>query len=214
MDASNTSLTGQINSLGHTFTFGNPAGFSATSLSGFNTVWLDGFSNYGNDGTLNAKLTSFLTGGGTVLVQSPGFGTESLSSYPLGATLAANYTYPPGENFIRIVNAGHALNAGLTQVGLAGWNPSAAGVFTANGAFTVLADNGVGTETISLVQSVGAGTLVYTQLGISQRLANASDPVALQFLDNVIRTSVPEPATVGLLMLGAGAVFGAGRRRA
>jgi hypothetical protein len=118
MDSINPLLTGQLNSLGYAFTFVTVGNFASASTAGYSAIWLDGFSNYGNDGTLSAKLTSFMNGGGTVLVQNPGFGTEAIESYPFGAQLSAIYTIPPGENLVRIVNAGHPINAGLTGAGL------------------------------------------------------------------------------------------------
>ncbi len=202
MDSSNSGFTTALNTLGNTYTFVPPSGFLGTSLGGFTVVWLDGFSLY-NSG-LNTKLTDFLNAGGTVLVQSPGFGSESISEYPLGATLSAVYSYPPGENLIRLAAPGNPLNAGLTEAGLSNWNPSAGGYFTAAGDFTVVTDNGAIDQLITLERNVGAGTLVYTQQGISQRLSGVSDPAALRLLHNVIQTAVPEPGMIGLFVLGAG----------
>ena len=212
MDSSNPGFTSRLDSLGHSYTYVPPASFIGTSLSGFNVIWLDGFSLY-NSG-LSPKLTDFLNGGGTVLVQSPGFGSEPLSDYPLGSTLSTVFTFPPGENLVRITVPGHPINAGLTQADLSGWNPSGAGYFTASGDFTVLMDNGESDQFITLVQNVGAGTLVYTQQGISQRLTTLNDPGALTLLNNVIVTVVPEPSVIGLWVLGAGMlVAGVNARR-
>ena len=210
MDNSNPGFVANLNSLGHTYTFVPTDSFTSTSLTGFNAVWLDGFSFYG--GGLSAQLTSFLNGGGTVLVQNPGFGTEQISDYPLGSSLTPVYTIPPGENLIRIAASSHPINAGLTGSALSGWTPSAGGYFSTVGDFTVLTDNGTSGEAITLAQAVGAGTLVYTQQGLSQRLASTSDPAALLLLNNIFLTAVPEPGVFGLLALGAG-MFSAVRVR-
>ncbi|MBI3874844.1 MAG: PEP-CTERM sorting domain-containing protein [Verrucomicrobia bacterium] len=204
MDSGNTTFTSSLSSVNASFQFVAPASFSATSTAGYNVIWLDGFSNFGNDGTLNSKLSSFLTGGGTVIVQSPGFGTESLATdYPLGSQLSALYTYPPGENLIRLLNTSNPLNAGLTGSGLSGWNASAAGIFTTvNGPFTILADNGSGNQYITIYITVGSGNLIYTQLGVSQRLSAVNDPQAITFLNNIVAASVPEPASLALLAFG------------
>ncbi len=203
MDSSNPTFTGNLSSVNATFQIVAPASFSATSTAGYNVLWLDGYSNFGNDGTLNGKLSSFLTGGGTVIVQNPGFGTEAMTDYPFGSQLSALYTYPPGENLIRIVNPSHPLNAGLTGPGLSGWNASAGGIFTAvNGPFTILADNGSGNKYITIYMAVGSGNLIYTQLDISGRLSNVNDPQAIAFLNNIMAASVPEPASLALLAFG------------
>ncbi len=211
MDSSNAGFTASLARLGHTYTFVPTGSFTSTSLAGFDAVWLDGFSFYG--GGLSAQLTGFLNGGGTVLVQNPGFGTEPISDYPLGSSLTPVYTFPPGENLVRIADPAHPVNAGLTQGALSGWSPSAYGFFTTVGGFTVLTDNGTSGESITIAQAVGAGTLVYTQQGISERLATTSDPAALLLLDNIIPTAVPEPGVFGLLVLGAGTVAAGVRSR-
>jgi hypothetical protein len=124
-----------IAGLGHTAVFVAPSNFASTSLAGFDAVWLDGFSQYGT-GTWQQNLLAFMHTGGNVFVQNPGFGSESLSMYPLGAPLSASYTCSSGgENAIAIVDAtsplgaNHAVNAGLTNAGLSNWGPAACGYF-------------------------------------------------------------------------------------
>src|SRR3954454_21192956 len=99
MDPSNTNLTTAIAGLGHQAVFVAPVNFAATSLAGFDAVWLDGFSQYGA-GNWPANLVAFMNAGGNVFVQNPGFGSEPLSTYPLGAQLTAIFTFPPGEDQI------------------------------------------------------------------------------------------------------------------
>ncbi|MCX7096534.1 MAG: PEP-CTERM sorting domain-containing protein [Methylococcales bacterium] len=215
MSQSNTNLTGAIAGLGHTAAFVAPANFAGTSLAGFDAVWLDGFSLYGM-GSWSADLLTFMNNGGNVFVQNPGFGSESLSQYPLGAQLSANFTYPPGENLISIVDtisplgANHAVNAGLTNAGLSQWAlASAFGYFSNIGAFSGLTSTGTAGEWVTIATKVGAGHLVYTQQGVSQYLSNpgpSSD--AARFLDNVVTltTSVPEPSSMTLLLLSFGLI--------
>src|SRR5262245_28347532 len=103
MDPSNANLTNTLAGLGHQAVFVAPFNFAATSLAGVDAVWLDGFSQYGG-GTWPANLVAFLTAGGNVFVQSPGFGSEPVSMYPLGAQLTSIFTFPPGEDQIAIVD--------------------------------------------------------------------------------------------------------------
>ncbi len=217
MDGSNPIFTTNLAKLaGNTFVFDSPANFSSTDLSGFSAVWLDGFSLYNS----LASLTPYLNAGGTVLVQSPGFGSEPLSDYPGTAGLTANFV---NENVIRVVNPGHPLNAGLTNANLSGWNDSAFGFFTGLPAeYTALSDDGTDGEFITLVRAFGAGTLVYTQQGISQSLSAEDLPLSsgqLTLLNNVISVNAsaaaPESSSFLLLVAGLGAfcVFRIRRRR-
>lgn len=201
MDQSNTNLTGAIAGLGHTAVFIAPVNFAGTSLAGFDAVWLDGFSQYGA-GSWPANLLAFINTGGNVFVQNPGFGSEAISMYPLGAQLTANFTFPPGEDTISIVDAlsplgaNHAVNAGLTDAGLSHWGPAAFGYFSDIGGFTGLTNTGTVGQWVTIVTQVGSGYLVYTQQGVSQFLSGATNPGpssdAALFLDNVVTlTSVP-----------------------
>lgn len=199
-----------IDSLGYNFTFVSPTVFGQTSLSGFSAVWLDGFSQFspgtpGNPGLSSANLVDFMNAGGVVFVQNPGFGSERLTAYPFGDEFGGVFTYPPGENTVRLTGSGNPINANLTDAGLSDWNASAYGYFTGNGSFTGASDNGTTGNWLTLGRQVGAGELVYTQQGVAQRLeANPSDPQALQLLGNVLNLhQVPEPGTVGLFLSGA-----------
>jgi len=213
----NTYLTGAIAGLGHTAVFVAPSNFASTSLAGFEAVWLDGFSQYGA-GSWSADLLAFMNTGGNVFVQNPGFGSESLSQYPQGTQLTANFTYPPGENLISIVDAisplgaNRAVNAGLTDAGLSEWVPASAfGYFSNIGAFTGLTSTGTAGQWVTIATQVSAGYLVYTQQGVSQYLSNAANPGpnsdAARFLDNVVTlANVPEPSTMTLVLLGFGLI--------
>ncbi len=211
---SNPNLTNTLSGLGLTADFVIPANFATTSLNGYDAVWMDGFSQFGSE-NWSANLITFMNGGGKLLVQNPGFGSEGMSSYPLGAQLSANFTYPPGQDTIVIVDttspvgANHPVNQGLSGSGLSGWNASAYGIFTNIGGFTGLTTTGTAGQWITIVSPVGEGYVVYTQQGISQYLGGASNPgagseVAL-FLKNVVTLSsnpVPEPSSISLFMLG------------
>jgi hypothetical protein len=220
MDGSNTNLTNAITGVALQAVFVAPSGFAATDLAGFDAVWLDGFSKYhwssGDD--LSAKLGTFMAAGGNVFVQNPGFGSEELALYPLGAQLAASFTYPPGIEGISIVDttgplgANHAINQGLVDAGLSDWDVSAYGYFTSIGAFTGLTDTGTAGQWITIASQVGSGYLVYTQQGVSQFLGTGSDTgaggrdQAARFLSNVVTLSAaaPEPSIVSLVLFGLG----------
>lgn len=196
MDSSNTTFTTNLNKLpGHTYTFVAPGAFSGTTLSGFRTVWLDGFSQY----TSLASLTLFLNAGGTVLIQSPGFGSEPLTAYPFTGQMTATFV-GTGPNSVRIVTAAHPLNAGLTNANLSNWPPNSAFGFLGNipAEYTLLTDDGNASELISIVRPVGSGLLVYTEQAISQSLSSSDLPVTsgqLTFLNNVLSVAVPEPSS-------------------
>lgn len=192
-----------LDSLGLTHTAVSPFNYGTTGLNGFHMVWLDGFSQYspgtpGNPGLSASALTSFMQGGGVVLVQNPGFGSEALAAYPFGDELAATFTFPPGEDTIRITDPANAVNTGLSGSSLSGWTPSAYGIFTGSlGSFSGISDNGSSGNWITLVRPVGAGELIYTQQGISERLAaNPADAAALAMVRNI--ASIPEPSPLTL----------------
>ena len=161
---------------------------------------------------------AFMNGGGKVLVQNPGFGSEGFSSYPLGSQINATFTNNPGQETISIVDttspvgANHPVNQGLSNAGLSNWGPSAYGYFTSIGGFTALTTTGTAGQWISIVNPVGAGYLVYTQQGISQYLSGSSNPGsgsnAAVFLNNAVtlssKNAIPEPDSIGLFLLGLG----------
>jgi hypothetical protein len=207
-----------IDSLGYNYTFVSPANFGSTSLSGYSAIWLDGFSQYspgtpGNPGLSSTALVNFMNAGGVVFVQNPGFGSDSLASYPFGGELSATFSFPPAENTARITSPQNPVNANLTTAGLSGWNPSAYGYFTTAGSFAGVSDNGTSGNWLTLVRPVGSGELVYTEQGVAQRLeADPSDPQSLQLLRNVLGLeNVPEPGSLGLLLAGGAGWLGCRR---
>ena len=214
LGGSDPAFTGALTSIGVNPTFVSASDYGTVSLAGFKAVWLDGFSQFspgtaGNPGLSATALVNFMTGGGVVLVQNPGFGSESMTAFPFGSELSAVFTTPPGENTVRLTGSLSPVNAHLTSAGLSGWNPSAYGIFTSAGSFTALSDNGTDGNYLTLVRPVGSGLLVYTQQGIGQRLsADPTDPQALQFLGNVFAQAVvPEPSTIALWSIGVGALL-------
>jgi len=197
MDPSNSTLTGNLSQLsGNTYTFVNPSAFAATNLAGFDLVWLDGFSLFSN----LTSLTPYLNSGGRVLVQNPGFGSEPITQYPHGTGFATSFT---SENSIRILAPGDFMNGGLTNANLSGWGPSAYGFFsTVPAGFTVLSDDGITGEAVTIRFNTGPGLLVYTEQGISQYLRTQSftaGAAPLQFVENML--GAPEPGTSALLLL-------------
>ncbi len=172
-------LAGNLGKLdGNSYTFVDTSLFAGISLSGYDLVWLDGFSQYVD----LSSLTPYLNAGGRVLVQNPGFGSEPLSAYPGGAALSAIFE---SKDSVRIVAPDDFLNLGLTNDGLSGWGPSAYGFFsTVSQGFLVLTDDGTSGESITIRQSSGPGTLVYTQQGaqpvsIQQRCRTRLAPAAI-----------------------------------
>ena len=203
MDENNPNLTGAIAGLGHTATFVPALGFAGADLAPYDAVWLDGFSEYGAD--LSDELLAFLNSGGNVFVQNPGFGSQPLSMYPLGAQLAATLTNPPGEAAVRIVTPGHVMNAGLTDEGLSELTPAAFGHFGTIGGFIGLTDTGTDGRWVTIVFNVNnRGFLVYTQQGVAQYLGSAANPGptsdAATFLNNVVTLS-PRPFHEAILDL-------------
>lgn len=188
-DGSNPFLVANLTILDHNYENIPPFLFDNADLVGRDAVWLDGFSHY--PGLDSAALTEFVRQGGRLLVQNPGFGSEPLSEYPFGAELQANFVT---RNSIRIRQAGHLLNEGLSNIGLSNWEPeSAFGYFGSSiGSFTGLTDAGVNGEWITVVRRVGAGLIVYTQQGLSQALSTADFSVVdaeLRLLGNALATS-------------------------
>jgi hypothetical protein len=222
MDSSNPTFTTNLSKLTHSFTFVSPGDFGTTDLSGFDDIWLDGFSLY--TPAALARLTPFLAGGGTVLVQSAGFGSEPLSDYPFTAGLSQTFL-GIGPSAVHIADPGNPLNAGLTDASLSNWpllppgtTGSYFGVFTTVPAdYTILTDTGNSDEAVSIVKTTGPGIMVYTQQGISQSLTAVDLPVSsgqLTFLNNVL--TVPEPSSfilTGIALTGAGLQYVVRRTR-
>jgi hypothetical protein len=210
-DSSNGTFTGNLAQLAqNAYVFVAPSDFATTAISGFGLVWLDGFSDYAS----LSSLGPYLAGGGTLLVQNPGFGSNPLSEYPNSAGLLAVFQT---SDTVHILAPSDPLNAGLTDGGLSGWGDSAYGYFSpVPGGFTTLSNNGNSGEAITLSARVGAGWLIYTQQGISQYLSSqdfAAISAPLTLIDNV--TSVPEPS-FGFVFCALAAIVGirsAGRRR-
>jgi hypothetical protein len=198
--------------LGYSVTTVSPFEYGTHSLVGYHAIWLDGFSQYspgtpGNPGLSADSLISFMNGGGVVLVENPGFGSERLTAYPFGAELLNQYVF---GNSIRILDSTSPVFAGVDAAGLSGWidPPSTAGFFAGGpGSFHGVADTGTAGEWTTLVRSVGAGYLVYTDQPMGLRIETAGsglDSAEVRFLNNVI--AIPEPRSAALLLLGFGAL--------
>lgn len=194
---------------------------NTVSTGGFSMIWLDGFSTF--NGLPTAQLQNFVENGGTLVVQSPGFGGNSLSEFPKGSEIE-QITYTGwdgnGEPEVRIMDSLHPLMAGLTNAGL-NWKDAnalnASGHTSGSiGGFHGLVDNGTSGQWVTLVQDVGSGHLVYTFEDISRRLAGeANGAQAADYLKNLVTyaVAVPEPSTIVLGSLGAMLLWPVLRRR-
>ena len=185
-NTSDPEFAGNLAKLSHTFQFVSQASFRDQDFNGFDAIWLDGFSSYG--GIPNQELMSFMENGGTLVVQNPGLGGESLNAYPFGDELHFVFL-PDGGETVRVVAQNHPLNFGVTDASLSNWSPAAnLGYFDVAGGFSGLTDNGTDGRWVTLVRDVGSGFLVYTQQILSQSLQESDlDPASgqLTFLDNL-----------------------------
>jgi hypothetical protein len=172
-------------------------------------LWLDGFSTF--PGISASSLNTFVSNGGILLVQSPGFGGNSMSEYPLGNEITGlSYTGSSGgEPGVHVVNSASPIMSGLTDAGLT-WATSdrlnASGHVTGSiGSFQGLADNGTSGQWVTLAQKEGAGEIIYTFEDISRRL---QEPIgssqALGLLQNILgqAATVPEPSTSTMAIAG------------
>jgi len=183
-----TVQTDNLNQLGHSFSFFSPSEFSQIALDGFDAIWLDGFSEFNN--VRNGDLISFMESGGIVLIQNPGFGSESLDQYPFGNELAATYQ-SEGIASVSLESPSHLLNRGLSEALLSNWAPtSAAGYFHSGiGSFSPLSKYSDEPDLVSIFREVGQGLLVYTQQPIGQVLKEQDLSVnsgPLMLLNNIL----------------------------
>jgi hypothetical protein len=194
--------------LGYDVTVVSPFDYGKQDLSGYGAIWLDGFSQYspgtpGNPGLSAASLVSFMNAGGTVFIENPGFGSESLGQFPFGAELINRFE---NHDTIRITDSLNPLFAGVTSAGLSNWgNPaSSTGAFDSNtGSFQGIADSGTAGEWITLEKEVGAGRLIYTDQIVGRRIESANSPLnssEVQFLNNALAVPVPEPSSIALFV--------------
>lgn len=189
-DHSSNIFDTNLDQINHSFTFVDPEALMQTELSRYDAIWLDGFSFF--NGLWAGTLMTYLNLGGTLFVQNPGFGSNSIDSYPFGDELAAVYTEPDFEEQVRIVEPYHPINVLLTDETLSDWRPvSAYGYFESNiGGFLGISDTGQDGRWVTLVREVGQGFLVYTHQAIihamdERGLGEYAAP--LQFLRNVLR---------------------------
>lgn len=191
---------------GTTYTIIQPQSFDSESLSGFSVIWLDGFSLYQDLST----LMPWLDNGGTLLVQNPGFGSDSLSEYPSTTGLSINFSV---SDTVRILDQTSPFAAGLTSAGLSNWGSSAYGYFSVvpNG-WDVISDDGTSGEDLTIAMNVGAGRLIYTEQGVAEYLrANSfsAGDAPVQFVQDVVDTpepGTPEPGTSVLTAFGVAAL--------
>jgi len=185
--------------------------FSAASLQGLDAVWLDGFSTF-TGGPLDLaapSLEAFVRAGGTLLVQSPGFGLESADEFPFADGVIATTT--ASEATIRNMQVGGWLRA-ITDAQLSGWpTPEVSGHFTSIGTFTGLADNGTPGQWVTIGAFADNGPVIYTFQDISRLMFDPRAPDAIALLNSIL--PVPEPSTLALVALGGVALTWGGRRR-
>jgi len=209
MNAAST-FTDNLDQLtGTTYTIVQPQFFGSESLSGFNVIWLDGFSLYQN----LPNLLPWLNNGGTLLVQNPGFGSNSLSEYP--STTGLNISFSNSDT-VRILDRTSPFAAGLTSAGLSNWGSSSYGYFSVvPTGWDVISDDGTSGEDLTIAMNVGAGRLIYTEQGVGEYLSansfSAGD-APVQFVQDVV--AGPEPGTSILIVSGVAALaFGVRRLR-
>ena len=196
-------FTGNLDQLtGTTYTIIRPQDFGSESLSGFSVIWLDGFSLYQD----LSVLQPWLNNGGTLLVQNPGFGSNSLSEYPSTTGLSVNFST---SDTVRILDQASPFAAGLTGAGLSNWGSSSYGYFSVvPTGWDVISDDGTSGEDLTIAMNVGAGRLIYTEQGVGEYLSansfSAGD-APVQFVQDVV-ADAPEPGTSVLIMFGVAAL--------
>ena len=208
-DMSNPAYVSKLESSGHQFV--EIANFNPETIMNLDAIWLDGFSAFFfTDLDLSSpNLTAWVQNGGTLLVQSPGFGAESADQYPFGHDLTVQLA--PSENTIRIRQSEPWLK-GVTDAQLSNWNQTEApGQFLTIGDWQGLADNGTDGGWVTIGRVEGSGAAVYTFEDISRMMFDPRSGDAIALLDSII--PVPEPATTTLLVLGAAAIPFLRRRR-
>ncbi len=191
-NTSDSVFSDNLSRLDHTFSSVSQPALVTTDLTGYDVVWLDGFSSY--DGLSPALFTDFLARGGTLIVQNPGFGGNSLAEYPGGATLSATYV-EAGFSQVNIANDGTFITAGLDSAALSNWNPiSGLGFFTAIDTFTGIANDGTAGNWVTILGSGALSRVIYTQQPISLALTGATltlDDGPMKLLNNLLRESEP-----------------------
>lgn len=206
-DMSNPAYVSKLESSGHTFR--EISNFDPSSLAGLDAIWLDGFSAFAftDLDITSANLADFVRNGGTLLVQSPGFGAESADMYPFGAGLSVTLG---DEANVRIRQPEPWL-AGVTSMQLSAWTQApTAGKFVTIGDWTGLADSSTDGDWITIGRTEGSGSAIYTFQDISRMLFEPKSNEAIALLDSVV--PVPEPSTIAFWALGA-AVFPLLRKR-
>jgi hypothetical protein len=200
-DVTNPAYVAKLQESGHTVIPLNS--FSPTELATLDAVWLDGFSAYDLRGLgftpeNLANINNFVSGGGLLLVQSPGFGFEGAEEYPFASELTV--TTAPSEETIRIRVEDPYLDL-VTDPDLSGWTQAGtSGHFVSITGWTGLADNGTDGDWVTISKNIGSGAAVYTFQDISRMMFEPKSQEALNLLNSIL--PVPEPSTYALI--GAG----------
>ncbi len=208
-ELSNSAYGQKLDSSGHTFRLLED--FSEASLEGLDAVWLDGLSAFifTSLNLSSPNLVNFVSNGGTLVVQSPGLGIDSLQDYPFSTGLA--YSSAPSEANVRIVDAWQYLRH-VTEPELQNWTKAdSSGYFSAIADWRGLADNGTDGQWVTIGLPVGRGHAVYTFQDMSRMMFEPKSAEAIALLNSIV--SVPEPSTVALLSLAAAALGWTARRR-
>jgi hypothetical protein len=209
-DSFNEEVIAKSQATGHTLR--HVANFGASELTGLDALWLDGFSIYdpefnGYD-LASPALSSFVQNHHLLLVQSPGFGGNSIVEYPFAADLSIQVS--SSEATVRIQKSDTWL-WNVSNAQLSNWQDTAQpGYFDAIGDYSGLADNGQNGQWITISKEVGTGVAIYTFQDITRNIGTSKEADALALLKSVM---VPEPSTNALLIGSAGILVWRLRRR-